>query len=397
MPGAAVRPRAELVDAAPNPLIPDHPTMADHSEDFTIGVEEEYQIVDPRTRELRQKAGSVLKSARAVVGSEVSNELFESQIEIGTPVCRSLAEVRAELIRLRKALIAAAGRSGCAIAAAGTHPSSRWEDQSITPKDRYRGIADDFQQLAREQIIFGCHVHVGLADIEATIQVMNRVRPWLSALLALSANSPFWQGGDTGYSSYRTQLFQRFPTVNVPHVFASRAEYEDLLGSLVSTGIIEDGSKIYWDVRPSSHVETLEFRVADVCLTVDEAVMQAGLARSLVRTCLAQHERGEPITHERPELLQAAKWSAARHGLDGDLIDVHARRTVPAAHRVEGLLNFLRPDLEAHGEWAEIAGLAHATVDQGSGAARQRAIYAKTGRMEDVVDYIVAQTSRGVV
>src|SRR5262249_53498655 len=267
---------------------------------------EEYQIVNPETRELRQCAGRILPRARAAVGEEVTNELFQSQIEIGTPVCRTLADVRAELCRLRRGVIAAAERDGRRIAAAGTHPFSRWEDQALTPHARYFGIAADFQQLAREQVIFGCHVHVGIADREAAIQVMNRSRPWLAPLLALTANSPFWLGIDTGYASYRTELFQRFPMSGAPQVFSSRAEFDERVAALVETWMISDASKIYWDVRPSSHFETLEYRVADVCMAIDETVMVAGLCRALARTCLEQHRRGEAMVNPRPELLRAA-------------------------------------------------------------------------------------------
>jgi glutamate---cysteine ligase / carboxylate-amine ligase len=369
--------------------------MPPQAEDFTIGVEEEYQIVDAQSRELRQGANRILPRARAAVGEDVTNELYLSQIEIGTPVCRTLADVRAELVRLRRGVIEAAARDGCKIAAAGTHPFSHWEDQALTPKPRYFGIAADFKQLAREQIIFGCHVHVGIADREAAIQVMNRARPWLAPLVALSANSPFWLGLETGYASYRTELFQRFPMVNTPFVFADRAEYDELIAALVATGSISDASKIYWDVRPSSHFETLEFRVADVCTTIDEAVMIAGLCRALARTCYDQDRRGEPIDHARPELLRAAKWRASRYGLDGELIDVAARRAVPAPELIERLLAFLRPDLEAHDEWDEISGLVHRTLERGTGASRQVWAYAQAGRFEDVVDRIVAETARG--
>jgi carboxylate-amine ligase len=365
-------------------------------EDFTIGVEEEYQILHPETRELRQRAGRILPEAQRRVGDEVTNELYLSQIEVGTPVCRTLADVRAELVRLRRAVVAAAGRDGSRIAAAGTHPFSHWGDQALTPKPRYFGIADDFQQLAREQIIFGCHVHVGIADREAVIGVMNRVRPWLPALLALSANSPFWLGLDTGFASYRTELFARFPMTGLPYPFDSRAAYDDLIASLVAVGVIDDASKIYWDVRPSSHVETLEFRVADVCLTIDEAVMIAGLCRALARTCHAQHLRGEPVDSPRPELLRAAKFRASRFGLDGELIDVRARRSVPAAGMIDSLLAFLRPALEQAGEWDEVAALVHQTIEGGNGAKRQREAFARAGRFEDVVDLIVAETRRGL-
>ena len=364
-------------------------------ENFTIGVEEEYQIVNTETRALRPRAQRILPVAKAAVGEAVSNELFLSQIEIGTPVCRTLADARAELVRLRRALIQAAGREGSRIAAAGTHPFSNWADQSITPKERYLGIAEDYQQLAREQIIFGCHVHVGLADREAAIQVMNRARPWLAPMIALSGNSPFWQGVDTGYSSYRTELFQRFPTVNTPFVLASRAEYDDVVASLVAVGMIEDASKIYWDMRPSMHFETLEFRVADVCLTIDEAVMIAGLSRALVRTCLEQHLRDEPVEHARPELLRAAKWRASRFGLDAEMIDVAARRSVPAGDQVRGFLATLRPALEEAGEWDEVSALVEETLAKGNGASRQRQAFARAGKFEDVVDLILTETAKG--
>lgn len=369
--------------------------MPSSSDEFTIGVEEEYQIVNPETRELRQRAQRIVAKAQKKVGEDVTNELYLSQIEIGTPVCRGLDEVRAELGRLRGEVIAAAGRDGSRIVAAGTHPFSHWEDQAITPKPRYYGIAADFQQLAREQIIFGCHVHVGISDRELAIQVMNRARPWLAPLLALAANSPFWLGIETGYASYRTELFQRFPMSGTLHVLASRLEYDDLVAALVETGSISDASKIYWDIRPSSRFETLEFRVTDVCASVDEAVMIAGLCRALAWTCAEHARAGRPIEHARPELLRAAKWRASRFGLDGELIDVEARLAVPASQLIDKLLEFLRPALEQAGEWEEIQAIVHQTIERGTGAKRQRDAFARRGRFEDVVDLLIEETARG--
>jgi glutamate---cysteine ligase / carboxylate-amine ligase len=362
---------------------------------FTIGVEEEYQIVDRRTRELHSRAGHILPGARAAVGDHVTPELYLSQIEIGTPVCRTLAEVRGELTRLRREVVGAAEREGNWIGAAATHPFSHWAAQQLTPKARYIGIAQDYQQLAREQLIFGCHTHVGIGDREAAIQVMNRARPWLAVVLALSANSPFWLGADTGYSSFRTEIWRRWPMAGTPQVFRSRAEFDALVQALVATGSIEDGTKIYWDVRPSARFETLEFRVADVCLTVDEAVMTAGLARALARTCHAQTVAGRPFNHARPELLRAAKWRAARYGLDADLIDVEEEAARPAREMVSKLLAFLRPALEEHGEWDEVSALVRETLSRGNGATRQRQTYARSGSLEEVVDFIVAETRKG--
>ncbi len=370
--------------------------MAEPAADFSIGVEEEYQIVDPETRELRPGAGNLVPRARESVGDDVSNELFLSQVEIGTPVCRTLADVRTELTRLRGAVIEAARREGCRIAAAGTHPFSHWAGQVLTPKSRYYELAHDFQQLTREQLICGCHVHVGIADREAAVQVMNRARPWLSVILALSSNSPFWLAADTGYASYRTHIFGRFPMTGAPHSFESRAEFDDLVSALTATGMIEDGSFLYWDARPSSHVETLEFRVADVCMSVDEAVMVAALVRALARACHGEYRRGEPAPAVRPEMLRAATWRASRFGLDGDLVDPLARRSVPAAERVEDLLAFVRPWLDEAGEWGEVSALVGRTLACGTGARRQRDAMARSGRIEDVVDLIVEETARGV-
>lgn len=261
----------------------------------------------------------------------VQHELYLAQVETGTPVCRTLDELRANLTHLR-----------CRVGAA--------------------------------------------------IQTMNRVQTWLAPLLALTGNSPFWQGADTGYASYRTQLWRRWPTAESAGTFASRADYDELVASLVRVGIIKDATHIWWDVRPSARYPTIEFRVSDVATSVDEAVMLAGLARSLTRTCHAEAERGDPVPTPRPELLRAARWRAARHGLAGELVDVAAEPLVPAFLLVERFLAYLRPDLEQHKEWEEVSHLVGAVLARGPGAHRQRVAYARAGRLTDVVDQVVAET-----
>ncbi len=370
--------------------------MAVTAEDFTIGVEEEYQIINPETRQLRPRASRVLPKARETLGDEVTTEFYESQIEIGTPVCRTLAEVRAELVRLRRGVVEAAERDGSRIAAAGTHPFSHWEGQRVTAKPRYLEIRDDFQQLAREQVIFGCHVHVGIADRDEAIHAMNRCRLWLAPIIALAASSPFWLEAETGYASYRTQIFTRWPMAGMPQVFASRSEYDDLVASLVAVGMIPDASKIYWDARPSSHAETLEFRMADVCPTIDETVMVAGLCRALARASLERHRTGVPLDAPRPELLEAARWRASRYGLDGELIDVAARKSAPARTVVESMLTFLRPALEVHDDWNEVSAIVKNTLDHGNSARRQLWAFAQSGRLEDVIDLILRETVQGL-
>jgi carboxylate-amine ligase len=363
---------------------------------FTIGVEEEYQIVHAKDRGLRSRARSILSDTHRELGEDgVSHELFLSQIECGTPICSSLREVRQAVTRMRASLIRAANRHGLRIASAGTHPFSRWERQAVTPKGRYLGITDEFQQVAREEVIYGCHVHVGIEDPEVAIQVINRVRPWLPTLLSLTASSPFWQGEDTGYDSYRTIIFGRMPMVDVPHYFASRAEYDDLIRVLVATDSIAEPSRVYWDVRPSAHYPTVEFRICDAATTIDATVMTAALCRSLARTAHAEVMRGVPELPLRSELLKAAKWRAARFGMQMDLIDLEMRHSVPAIELVRKLLGKLHADLAEHNEWDEVAELVHDQLERGNGAARQRAAFQRSGKLEDVVDQVVEETARG--
>ncbi len=370
--------------------------MSPQAEDFTIGVEEEYQIINPTTRELCSRVQHILPIAQKAVGEEVQPEAQLSQIEIGTPVCRTLADVRAELVRLRSEVIAAAAIDGNQIAAAGTHPFSSWQQQQITPKERYQALMRDYQQLTRELIICGCHVHIGISDREVAIRVMNRARVWLAPMLALAANSPFWMGTDTGYASYRTEIWSRWPLSGPPLIFESQAEYEALVEALIAIGSVEEATKIYWDVRLSERFPTLEFRVTDVCMTIDEAVMVAGLTRALARTCYEQARRDEPFPFVRHELIRAAHWRAARYGLDTELIDVDAKRAVRARELVETFLAFVRPSLEEYGDWDEISSIVRETMQRGTGATRQREAYKRTGRLEDVVDLIVAETAKGI-
>jgi carboxylate-amine ligase len=373
--------------------------MPEDAKHFTLGIEEEYQIVDAQTGALRPIAGRVREWARRTLGEdEVQHELYLSQIETASPVCETLAEAREHLQRLRGALHRAAAKAGGRIAAAGTHPFSHWDAQAVTPKERYEGLAATFQQLVRELVIFGCHVHVGMPDREAALRVMNQARVWLAPLLALSANSPFWLGEDTGYASFRTELWGRFPMAGPPHRFADLAEHDALVEDLIRAGAIRDATNLYWDIRIPERVPTIEFRVADVCLTIDEAVMVAGLVRALARTCheAAERDRERPAPAVRPELLRAAHWQAARHGLDGELIDVAGARLVPAGELIGSLLSFTRAALEASGDWYEVSALVEQTLARGNGAARQRQAFTREGRIDGVVAFITAETAKGV-
>ncbi|MDQ4133925.1 MAG: carboxylate-amine ligase [Actinomycetota bacterium] len=362
---------------------------------FTLGVEEEYLIVDAETAELRPRAERILAPAGESLGDHVQNELSLSQIEVETEICTTLEEVRTELVRLRKELMSAAEQAGSRIAATGTHPFTDWLGQAITPKKRYLDMAEEYRLVAWQQLICGCHVHVGLDDPEAAIQVMDRCRPWLPVLLALSANSPFWQGIDTGFDSFRIQLWERWPMSGTPGVFGSRAAYDALVEELIATGSVPEATRLYWDVRPSARFPTLEFRIADVCLTVDETVMVTGLSRSLARTCQRQALAGEPVPELRSELVRAARWRASRYGLDGELIDLRAHEAAPAATVVGRFLEFLRPDLEESGEWAEVSARVQRTLQTGNGARRQRRVFQETGSLRAVMDWVLGETATG--
>jgi len=344
------------------------------------------------SRRLVPRASDVLDRARSRSDGAVEHELQLSQVETGTSVCTTLADVRAEVTRLRRDVIAAAGAAGCRAASAGTHPLPMGDGTRITPKPAYLRLERDYGIVGREQVLCGCHVHVGVADPDVAIAVLNHARPWLPVLLALSANSPFWRGDDTGYASFRTEMWRRWPVAGLPERFSSRADYDEMVRVLLAVGAIDDPARLYWDIRPSARFATLEFRVADAGLTVDDTVTIAGLTRALARRCHRDVTEDRPSPAPRPELLRAAAWRAARYGLEGSLVDVDACRSRPAAEVVEQFLAFLQPTLEDSGDGADVrAGVARIQRD-GTGAARQRARYATTGRLADVVDFVVTQT-----
>nr|BBH89943.1 putative glutamate--cysteine ligase 2 [Thermosporothrix sp. COM3] len=366
-------------------------------EHFSFGVEEEYQIIDPLTRDMSSQAEPVIQEAKKILGNDVQFEIHLSQIEIATPICSTLNEAKQHLVRLRKGVIDAASRFDCRIASSGSHPFSHWSRQMITPQERYLALERDFQQIAREQSILGCHIHVGIPNRRIGIQVMNHARIWLASLLAISASSPFWWGTDTGYDSFRSTQWSRWPQSGPPQIFSSLEEYESLLQSLVKTNCITDPTKIYWDMRLSERFPTIEIRVADVCLTINEAIMLAGMARALLHTCYQKVLNNEPFFPARQELLRVAHWRAARYGLDAELVDLETEEAVPAYQLVEKLLARIRPSLELFGDWDAVTRQVEKVLREGNGAKRQRRVYQRNHHLEAVVDYIIEQTAIDIV
>lgn len=357
----------------------------------TVGVEEEFHLCDLRTGALRPDAPQVLAAARGRLGDDVDPELLRSQVEVGTATCTTLAEVRAELVRLRRGLAGSAEAAGCALLASGTFPAAI--DQAVTTDDaRYQAMAELFGPTAREQVTCGCHVHVAVDQPADAVTVLRRSRPWLPVLLALSSNSPLWQGRDTSYESYRSEVWSRWPTSGPAPALRSTEEYEALVERLLATGVLRDRGMLYWHARPSQRYPTVEFRIADVCLTVDDAVLLAGLCRALASTCLLAEVQGEPDPDLPPEVLRAATWRAARFGVEGKLLDPRAGVPVPAADAVAALSAHLRPALEESGDAAEVDALVTAVLGRGSGARRQRAAFSRRGDVGDVLEVLTRET-----
>ena len=362
---------------------------------LTLGIEEEYQIVDPATRELRSYITELLKGDHVVLG-EVKPELHQSMVEIGTKVCQTPAEARAELIRLRGLVMDLAAKSGLKIAAAGTHPFSSWLEQEITPLERYVGVHKDLGDLAARLLIFGTHVHIGIEDRDFLIDAMNVARYFVPHVLSLSTSSPFWMGRTTGLKSYRSVVFKNFPRTGTPPMLGSWHEFSSLLESLVRTGCVPNGSKIWWDVRPNHTYPTLEFRVCDVCTRVDEAICVAAILQAIIAKlwrlrCDNMTFRIYPST-----FIEENKWRAVRYGLEGKLIDFGRDEERSAPELVKELITWFIDDvLDELGSRKEVE-YAFKILEGGTSADRQLATFSRTGDLKAVVDQLIAETAEGV-
>src|SRR5215813_2466256 len=309
---------------------------------FTIGVEEEFQIIDPETLELRSHVVQLISSAaKRGVGDLVKQEMHQSIVETGTNICENVADLRVEMHRTRGELVAAAERAGLQVAAAGTHPFSSWIDQVISPGERYQHIVEELQQLARSLLIFGMHIHVAMPDKQTTIDMMNMVRYFVPHLLALSTSSPFWMGRNTGLKSFRTTVFRRFPRTGIPEQFESWSAYENFVNLLVKLNCIDTGKKIWWDVRPHPTFGTLEFRMCDVTTKIEEAVAIAALSQALIVKMHRLYKSNQSWRLYRRALIEENKWRAARYGIEGKLIDLGKEEEVPMRHLIPELLELV--------------------------------------------------------
>jgi len=362
---------------------------------LTVGIEEEYQIIDPVTRDLTPGFEQLVTSDHAIL-AEVKAELHQCQVEIGTQPCANIADLRKDLTNLRRLVIQAAAQHGLTIAAAGTHPFSNWMNQEMTPKERYLGVKAELQDLAHRLLIFGTHVHVGIEDPEFRIDCLNAARYVLPHILCLSTSSPFWFGRNTGLHSYRSIVFKNFPRTGVPRILQGWSDYADLVDTMVRTKSIPDGSKIWWDVRPHYRYPTLEFRICDVNTRVDEAICVAAILQAVVAKMWKLRRDNLQFRVYASDLIEENKWRAVRYGLGGNLIDFGKKAESPAPVLIRELVQWFLDDvLDELGTRKEVE-YAFKILEGGSSAQRQLATYARTGDLRAVVDQLIRETAEGV-
>ncbi len=363
---------------------------------FTLGVEEEFQIIDPETRELRSHVQEILEEGKLVLKERVKPEMHQSVIEIGTGICKNIAEVRQDVGEMRTEIIRLARKNGMKVASAGTHPFSNWADQKIFPDPRYDSVVQEMQLLARANLIFGLHVHVGIKDRSLAFQIMNEALYFLPHLLALSTNSPFWQGRNTGLKSFRTKIFDRFPRTSMPEHFETPAEFDEFVRILVNTNCIDNGKKIWWDVRPHPFFETIEFRVCDVPMRLDETVTLAAFFQAICVKLYRLRLQNLGFRRYRRALILENKWRASRYGIEGKLIDFGKEIEVPFRDLVAEMLAFVDDVVDDLGSRREVEAV-HWILANGSGADRQLKVYESNGGdLKGVVDYICEETSHGL-
>lgn len=363
---------------------------------FTLGVEEEYQTIDPVTRDLRSHIETeLLRDGKMLLKERIKAEMHQSVVEVGTGICKTVKEAKDEVKELRREIIALAGRHGLAIGAASTHPFADWRNQKIYPDERYFHIVEDMQVVARSNLIFGLHVHVGLEDQETAIHVMNAARYFIPHILALSANSPFWLGLETGLKSYRCKVFDKFPRTNLPDYFNSYSEYENFVKLLIQTNCIDNAKKIWWDIRPHPNFPTLEFRVMDIPMRVEETMALVALIQCTVVKLWKLIAANQGFRLYRRILLMENKWRAARYGLEGKLIDFGKRIEVPERDLIQEYLELIDDVVDELDCRVEINYI-HKILEMGTGADRQLRVYRETGDLKKVVDYIIEETQVGL-
>jgi glutamate---cysteine ligase / carboxylate-amine ligase len=354
---------------------------------FTLGVEEEYMVLDPETRELKSHEQRIVHEGQKVIKDKVKAEMHQAVVEVGTDICQNIDEAYLDVATLRKTISEIAGSLGLAMGASGTHPFSHWESQLITDHVRYNEIVNELQEAARSNLIFGLHVHVGMQSREMANHIANSTRYFLPHIYALSTNSPFWEGRTTGYKSFRTKVFDKFPRTGIPDSFESIEAYDNYVKMLIKTNCIDNAKKIWWDLRVHPFFNTVEFRICDIPMTVDETIAIAALFQGVCAKIYKLHSQNLNFIQYSRALLNENKWRASRYGIDGRLIDFGKEEEVNTRVLIYELLDFVDDVLDPLGSRHRIA-YVHKMLEQGTGADRQLKVYQDTGDLKKVVDYI---------
>jgi glutamate---cysteine ligase / carboxylate-amine ligase len=362
---------------------------------FTLGIEEEFQTIDPESRELKSHMSKIVEGGKTILQERIKQEMHQAVVEVGTNICNNIEEARTEVTFLRKMLLDLAHKQNLYIAAGGTHPFSDWQTQLMTEDDRYNKLVDEMRDVARGNLIFGLHVHVGIDDRNEAIQIINEASYFLPHIYALSVNSPFWCGRNTGFHSYRSKIFDKFPRTGIPEYFNSAAEYDAYINCLINTGCIDNGKKIWWDLRLHPFFPTIEFRICDVPMRVDETICLAAIMQALVAKLYWLKQRNLSFRNYPKYLINENKWRAARYGTQCSLIDFGKQKEVPYAVLAEELYDFIKDTATDLGSLNEIEYLT-TILKNGTGAERQLRVFEQTNDLKAVVDYMVNETKFGL-
>lgn len=365
------------------------------SKKFTVGIEEEFQTVSMEDLSLKAHLYEILDQDKAYFAEHVKPEMHKAVLEVGTHICEDMDEARKDVVRLRNMAAQMAGDQDQYIAAAGSHPFSSWTEQLMTDDPRYNEIVNELQDAARSNLIFGMHVHVGIEDRNQALHLMNQARYFLPHVFALSTNSPFWEGRNTGYMSYRTKVFDKFPRTGIPEFYASAAEYDEYIEMLKLTNCIDNAKKIWWDIRMHPFYNTIEFRICDVQMTTDETIAIAALIQAIV--CKLDKLMRQNISFRiyRRALINENKWRAARYGTEGKLIDFGKRKEIEAKQLILEVLDFVDDVVDGLGSRDVIEKIPD-LLEKGTGAKRQLEIFNSTNSLDEVAKYIVSETNKGL-